>query len=269
MVARSALITGASSGIGLATARLLHGHGYKVALVARSAGTLHDVAAELGEGAFAFPCDVGNLGGLPRLVEEVVEALGSIDVLVNNAGVHHRGSMLRHTPEELAEMIVVNTAAPISLSRIVVDQMLPGSVIVNVASLAGKVPVPGSATYSGSKAGLRFWSLSAAEDLAERGIRMANVNPGPVDSGFFDHDLDNVSPITFSQPMSTVDQVAQAVLDAIDAKASPMEIDLPYASGKLATLGYIAPPVRRLLRPALEKRGAKVKEQLKRQKAQG
>ncbi len=268
-MARSALITGASSGIGLATARLLHSRGYRVALVARTAGTLQDVAADLGEGAFAFPCDVGKLDSLPNLVENVVESLGSIDVLVNNAGVHHRGSMLRHSPEELAQMIVVNTAAPIALSRIVVDHMLPGSVIVNVASLAGKVPVPGSATYSGSKAGLRFWALSAAEDLAQLGVRVVNVNPGPVDSGFFDHDIDNVSPITFSQPMSTVEQVAQAVLSAIDSEASPMEIDLPYASGKLATLGYIAPPVRRILRPALEKRGAKVKEQLKRDKGQG
>jgi short-subunit dehydrogenase len=265
----TALITGASSGIGLATARLLHSRGYRVGLVARSADRLEQVAAELGEGAVAFPCDVGDLGRLPALVTDVVEAFGPIDVLVNNAGVHHRGSMLRHTPEELAQMIVVNTAAPIALSRIAVDHMPSGAVIVNVASLAGKLPVPGSATYSGSKAGLRFWALSAAEDLAERGIRVANVNPGPVDSGFFDDDLDNVAPITFSQPMSTVEQVAAAVLAAIDAEDSPMEIDLPYASGKLATLGYIAPPVRRLLRPALEKRGAKVKEELKRQKGQG
>jgi hypothetical protein len=172
--------------------------------------------------------------------------------------------MLRHTPEELAQMIAVNTAAPIALTRIAADHMTAGSVVVNVASLAGKLPVPGAATYSGSKAGVRFWALAAAEDLAERGIRIATVNPGPVDSGFFDHDLDNVTPMTLSQPISTVEQCATAVLRAIETDVT--EIDLPFASGKLATLGYLSPPLRRVLRPVLEKRGTRVKEELKRRK---
>jgi short-subunit dehydrogenase len=263
-VNRVALITGGSSGIGEATARLLHSRGYRVALVARSAQRLQRLAEQLGTGAFARPCDVGDISSLPGLVDDVVAQFGGLDVLVNNAGVHHRGSMLRHTPEQLAQMITVNTAAPIALTRLAADRMPTGSVVVNVASLAGKVPVPGSATYSGSKAGLRFWALAAAEDLAVRGIRIANVNPGPVDSGFFDDDLDNVTPMTLSQPISTVEQCARAVLRAIETDV--VEIDLPYASGKLATLGYVSPPLRRALRPLLEKRGAAVKEQLKRRK---
>lgn len=263
-MSRVVLITGASSGIGEATARLLHARGYRVALVARSAEALQRLADELGEGAFARPCDVGDVAALHGLVEDVVGHFGGLDVLVNNAGVHYRGSMLRHTPEQLAQMIAVNAAAPIALTRIAADRMPPGSVVVNVASLAGKLPVPGAATYSGSKAGVRFWALAAAEDLAERGIRIANVNPGPVDSGFFDEDLDNVTPMTLSQPMSSVDQCARAVLRAIETEVT--EIDLPFASGKLATLGYVSPPLRRLLRPLLEKRGARVKEDLKRRK---
>ena len=263
-MSRVALITGASSGIGAATARLLHSHGYRVVLVARSADALQALADELGDGAWARPCDVSDLASLPGLVQEAVEHFGTLDVLVNNAGVHHRGSMLRHTPEQLAEMITVNTAAPIALTRIAADFMPPGSVVVNVASLAGKLPVPGAATYSGSKAGLRFWAMAAAEDLAARQIRIASINPGPVDSGFLETDLDNVTPMTFSQPMSTVEQCAQAVLRAIESEVA--EIDLPFASGKLATLGYVAPPLRRLLRPVLEKRGARVKEQLRSRK---
>ncbi len=263
-MSRVALITGASSGIGEATARLLHARGYRVALVARSAAALQAVADDLGEGAFARPCDVGDVSALPGLVDDVVAHFGRLDVLVNNAGVHHRGSMLRHSAQELAQMIAVNTAAPIALTRIAADHMPPGSVVVNVASLAGKLPVPGAATYSGSKAGVRFWALAAAEDLAERGIRIATVNPGPVDSGFFDDDLDNVTPMTLSQPMSTVEQCAMAVLRAIESDVT--EIDLPFASGKLATLGYVSPPLRRVLRPLLEKRGARVKDELQRRK---
>ena len=259
-----ALITGGSSGIGLATARLLRSRGYRVALVARSADRLNEVAADLN--ALALPCDVADIDALPDLVSATVDAYGSLDVLVNNAGVHYRGSMLRHTPQQLAQMVMVNTAAPIALTRAAAEVMQPGSVVVNVASLAGKLPLAGAATYSGSKAGVRFWAMAAAEDLAERGIRMATVNPGPVDTGFFDEDLEHVTPMTFSQPMSTVEQCAQAVLKAIEADESPMEIDVPFASGKLATLGYVAPPLHRILRPALEKRGAKVKAELMRQK---
>lgn len=259
-----ALITGGSSGIGLATARLLRSRGYRVALVARSADRLNEVAADLN--ALALPCDVADIDALPDLVSATVDAYGSLDVLVNNAGVHYRGSMLRHTPQQLAQMVMVNTAAPIALTRAAAEVMQPGSVVVNVASLAGKLPLAGAATYSGSKAGVRFWAMAAAEDLAERGIRMATVNPGPVDTGFFDEDLEHVTPMTFSQPMSTVEQCAQAVLKAIEADESPMEIDVPFASGKLATLGYVAPPLRRILRPALEKRGAKVKAELMRKK---
>jgi len=263
---RIALVTGASSGIGLATARTLHARGCRVGLVARSTDRLNKVAAEFGDGALALPGDVADVAFLHHAVQRVVAEFGGLDILVNNAGIHYRGSMLRHTPEQLAQMIAVNTAAPIALTRIAADHMPRGSVVVNVASLAGKLPVPGAATYSGSKAGVRFWAMAAAEDLAARGIRIATVNPGPVDSGFFDADLDNVTPMTLSQPMSTVQQCADAVVRAIESDASPLEIDLPYASGKLATLGYVSPPLRRLLRPALEQRGAKVKEQLKRRK---
>lgn len=259
---RVALITGASSGIGEATARLLHTRGFRVALAARSKGALEEIEAELGANSFARPCDVSDIAALPALVDDVVERFGGLDVLVNNAGVHHRGSMLRHSPEQLVEMIQVNTAAPIALTRIAADVMPRGSVVVNVASLAGKLPVPGAATYSGSKAAVRFWALAAGEDLAERGIRMACVNPGPVDSGFLETDWDNVTPMTLSQPMSTVDQCAQAVLRVIETDVQ--EIDLPGFSGRLATLGYVSPRLRGVLRPVLERRGQQVKDKLRR-----
>lgn len=266
---RVALITGASSGIGLATAKLLHRSGMRVALVARTEGKLEEVAAELGAGAAAFPCDVGDLSRLPGLIEQVLARFGALDVLVNNAGLHHRGDFLRHPPQALADMFTVNTVAPVVLTRIAADHMRPGGCIVNVASLAGKLGVPGSATYSGTKAGLRFFALAAAEDLARRQLRIANVNPGPVDTGFFDADIASVTPLTFSQPMSTAEECAEAVLKCIQSEQSPMEIDLPFASGKLATLGYLSPGLSKLLRPALERRGAKNKAAFMRRRGLG
>lgn len=254
-----AIVTGASSGIGLAVARMLVAAGGRVAMVARGADRLARACTELGPRAVPFPLDVGDLKALTALPEQVVERLGRLDILVNNAGLHHRGDMLRHQAQQLADMFTVNLIAPVVLTRVAADLMPPGGVIVNVASLAGKLGVPGSAVYSGSKAGLRFWALAAADDLARRGIRIANVNPGPVDTGFFDDDIENVSDLTFSQPMCSAEQVAAIVLDCVRSRDTGLDIDVPYLSGKLSTLGYLSPGLGRLLRPLLERRGAAAK----------
>lgn len=251
-----AIVTGASSGIGLAVARMLVAAGVRVALVARGVERLERVAAELGGQAHAFPLDVGDIKAVTALPGLVQERLGRLDILINNAGVHHRGDMLRHRPQQLAEMFMVNLVAPVVLTRVAADLMSAGAVVVNVASLAGKLGVPGSAVYSGTKAGLRFWALAAAEDLARRQIRIANVNPGPVDTGFFDDNLDEVTDLTFSQPMCSAEQVAAAVMDCVHSEATGLDIDIPYLSGKLSTLAYLSPGLARLLRPMLERRGA-------------
>ena len=264
-----AIVTGASSGIGLAVARLLHAKGMRVALVARTAAKLEAAVAELGDGAAAVPCDVGDLSKLPGLIDQVIARFGALDVVVNNAGMHRRGDFFRHPAQAFADMFTVNTVAPVVLTRLAADRMGPGGCFVNVASLAGKLATPGPAVYSGTKAGLRFWALAVAEDLARRGLRIANVNPGPVDTGFFDDELEAVTPLTFSQPMSTAEQCAEAVLACVAGTDSPMEIDLPYASGKLATLGYIAPGLGRVLRPMLERKGAKAKAAFMRRKGLG
>jgi hypothetical protein len=251
-----AIVTGASSGIGLAVARMLARAGVRVALVARSRDKLVAAAEALGSGAAAYPLDVMDLPALTALPGRVADELGGLDIVVNNAGLHHRGDMLRHAPQQLADMFTVNLVAPVVLTRAAADHLRPGGVVVNVASLAGKLGVPGSAVYSGTKAGLRFWALAAAEDLGRRQIRIANVNPGPVDTGFFDADIEHVSDLTFSQPMRSAEQVAQAVIDCVRGDATGVEVDLPYLSGKLSTLGYLSPRLARLLRPVLERRGA-------------
>jgi short-subunit dehydrogenase len=255
-----AIVTGASSGIGLAVVRALLKEGGRVALVARTADKLESLVKELGDAAAAFPMDVMDFAALTELPRRVIERFGRLDVIVNNAGLHHRGDMFRHQAQQLADMFTVNLVAPVVLTRVAAEHMQRGGVIVNVASLAGKLGVPGSAVYSGTKAGLRFWALGAVEDLARKGLRIANVNPGPIDTGFFDNDIENVTNLTFSQPMRSAEQVADAVLGCIRGEATGIEVDLPYFSGKLSTLGYLSPGLARLLRPLLERRGAKAKK---------
>jgi len=253
-----ALVTGASSGIGLAVARQIVARGGRVALVARTEATLVRVARELGgeDRATSFPLDVTDNAALGALPKRVVARFGRLDVVVNNAGVNHRGELLERTADELEQILHTNLVAPVRLTRAALPHLGRGSFIVNIASLAGKVPVPHEAAYSASKAGLRAFSRALDVELADRGVRVCTVNPGPVDTGFFG-DITSVPDLVFSQPMSSAEQVADAVIHAIETGA--MEIDVPALSGKLATLGYLSPRMFAALRPMLAKRGAKNK----------
>jgi hypothetical protein len=251
---RVALVTGASSGIGLAVATKLVAAGARVALVARSADKLEALARELGQDrAAAFPCDVTDLARLGGLPAAVVERFGRLDILVNNAGLNHRGPILEHTPQALADVITTNLTAPVYLTRACADHLPPGGCVVNVASLAGMIPVEHEAAYSASKAGLRAFTRVIAGDLAPRGVRASTVSPGPVDTSFFG-DVEHVPDLVFSQPMHSAEEVADAVLAAI--REGTAEIALPAMSGRLATLGYVFPTLAELLKPLLRKRGA-------------
>jgi short-subunit dehydrogenase len=248
-----AIVTGGSAGIGLAVCKGLRARGYVVVMVARTRAVVEREAAAIG--AVAWPLDVGDLEAAARLPGEVVARCGRLDVLVNNAGLHHRGPVASRTAAELAQMVAVDLTAPIVLSRAALDHLRPGGAIVQVASLAGRVPLPGAATYSGTKAGLRFFTHALADERPD--LRISTVSPGPVDTGFFADELDRVADLTFSQPMSTAEQVADAVLACLDAPSR--EVAVPASSGRLTTLAYVLPAVQRWLRLALTRRGARNK----------
>jgi short-subunit dehydrogenase len=254
---RVALVTGASSGIGLATARALTARGARVALVARSRDRLEAIARELDPDRVAsFPLDLCERAGLANLPRQVVDRFGRLDIVVHSAGVNHRGAVSSRTAEELAQILDANLVAPVLLTRAALPLLADEGAIVMVASLAGKVPVPHEATYSASKAGLRAFARALDHELRQRAIRVSTVCPGPVDTGFLG-DVRAVPDLVFSQPMSTAERVADAVLRAIDS--GPAEIDLPVLSGKLATLSYLSPQFFAALRPLLELRGARSK----------
>ena len=258
MQGKVALVTGGSSGIGLAVARKLAASGARVALVARTEPALREAAASLGEGRAAiFPLDVRDLAALAALPQRVVDRFGGLDILVNNAGLNHRGPLLSHPPLDLADVVTVNLTAPVVLSRAAAELLRPGGSIVNVASLAGMLPVGFQATYGASKAGLRAFSKGIRDELRGRGISVSVVSPGPVDTGFFGEDLERVSEMVFSQPMRTAGEVADAVLSCI--REGTAEIALPWLSGKLCTLGYLSPALSRALQPVLARRGKRAK----------
>jgi short-subunit dehydrogenase len=254
-----ALVTGASAGIGLAASQKLVARGARVALVARTADKLEQVARELGpERAAAFALDVSDLGALRELPDRVAARFGRLDVVINNAGTNHRGEVAHVPTEALEAIITTNLTAPIVLMRAALPRLLeaPAGHVVNVASLAGMVPLPHEAAYCASKAGLRAFTRALADELRGTRVRASLVSPGPVDTGFFG-DVRTVPDLVFSQPMSTAAQVADAVLAVLGS--GEVERAVPGPSGVLATMGYVFPSLRRALTPALERLGARNK----------
>lgn len=250
-----ALITGGSSGIGRAVARLVIARGGRVALVARTTAALDAAVEEFGaDRAIAYPLDVRDLDRLAALPAAVKSHFGRLDLLVNNAGLNHRGSMAKWTPEQLADVVTTNLTAPIVLTRAALDHVTPGGAIIQVASLSGVLPVPGEATYSASKAGLRAFARSAADDFARLDVHVGCISPGPVDTPFLG-DLSEVADITLSQPMISPELVAEAVLRCADERIP--EIALPRRSARLASLAYLFPGLAAWIRPGIERRGAR------------
>jgi short-subunit dehydrogenase len=258
-----ALVTGASAGIGAAAARQFAAEGARVALLARTRAKLEGIVADIrdaGGEAEAVPTDVRDATACATALRSVAERFGGIDVLVNNAGANRRGPVETHDAEELAAVVAVNLTAPIVLTRLALPYLRqrPSGAIVNVASIAGQVPVIHEAVYSATKFGLRAFSFALREEMEESAIRVSVVSPGPVDTGFIMDDLDEVPDLVFANPMSTAGEVAALILDS--AADGTLERTIPRSTGYMAKVGNAVPALRRALFPLLSKRGAAVKQ---------
>ena len=266
---KTVIITGGSEGVGAAAARQFAAAGANLMLVARTRKKLEAVADELRDKTQVqiFAMDVADAAACVDLFKKTQYEYGRIDVLINNAGYHARGPVEENTADDLGRMIDVNLRAPILLTRLAIPYIREagGGAIINVGSLAGRTHVPNSATYSASKSGLRAFTYALAEELHGSGIKIGIVSPGPIDTGFIMADIDTTSDLTFSQPISTADEVAQTILDLCGNRVR--EVSMPAISGFLTTMTYLMPGLGRLMRPTLERRGAEVKRRLKKERA--
>ena len=258
---RTVLVTGASLGVGRACAHAFHAEGANVAMVARRRGPLEEAAAGL-ERALVIDADVTDPRAMADALAATCARFGGLDGVVNNAGAHFRGPIERRTPEEVGAMVDVNLRAPLVLTRLALPVLRERerAFVVNVASLAGRVPLDGAATYSATKFGLRAFSIALGEELRGSGISVSLVSPGPIDTGFIMDQLDEVEDIVFSQRICSAEHVAAMVLDA--ASDGRRERTYPAAGGLLATLGYLLPSLRRRLKPLLERKGKRAKARL-------
>lgn len=259
---KTVVITGATAGIGAEAARRFADEGAKLVLAARGAEGLDRMVAELKDRCevIGVPTDVADPAACRALLERAAEAFGDLHVLVNNAGYNRRGALEQYEADELARVVDVNLRAPIMLSRLVLPYLrrAGGGAIVNVASIAGRIPLADEAVYSATKFGLRTFSHALAEELAGTGVTVSAVSPGPVETSFILDELDDVPDVVLSQPMSTAGDIAALIVEcAVDGQ---VERTAPRLSGYLATAGYLFPALRRVLLPVMERRGRQAKE---------
>lgn len=264
---KTVIITGGSEGVGAATARKFARAGANLVLLARGKKNLERMAEELRPltRVEVIGMDVSDMDACANLFKKAEFEFGGVHVLVNNAGYHERGLVQNVAVGDLGKIIEVNLIAPIILSRLAIPYIKQsgGGAIINVGSLAGRTPVPGSATYSASKSGLRAFTRALAEELRGSEVKVAIVSPGPIDTGFIMSNIDTVSDLTFSQPISTADEVADEIMKlCLNDKT---ERSMPPFSGLLTTISYLFPGIGRFMRPALESKGRRVKRKLKAQ----
>ncbi len=262
---KTVVITGGSKGIGAAAARLFAEAGANLMLVARNRKDLEALADELRDKTRVetFAMDVTDADACVDVFKKAAFEFGRVDVLVNNAGFHARGPVRKVEANDLGRIIDVNLKAPIMLTRIALPYIeeAGGGAIINVASLHGKLASAGASTYSASKFGLRIFTLALAQEMEGSDIKIAVVSPGPVDTGFIMTNVDEIDDIVFSQPMSSAEEVGQAILDLCGN--NQREQSMPTSSGLLATAAYLMPWMGRYLRPMLERKGARVKARIK------
>jgi len=220
---RSALVTGASRGIGRAVASALASAGARVFLLARSAESLEQLAAELGHGAVAVPCDVTDAAALDQAMDSVLAASGgAVDILVNNAGVFPLAPVADTAPASFELTLQANLAAPFR----VLHAVLPGmrarksGHVVTIGSVADRRIFGGNGAYSASKFGARALHEVLREECAGTGVRCSLVSPSATDTPIWDPvDPDNTPGFPPRSSMLRAEDVADAVLWAVTRPA--------------------------------------------------
>jgi NADP-dependent 3-hydroxy acid dehydrogenase YdfG len=216
---RVAVITGASSGIGEATARALAANGHRVALLARRADRIEELAGELGTGAIAISADVTDRESLVRAAERVQQELGGVDILINNAGVMLLGPFGSERADELRQMVEVNLLGAMTATEVFLDQLRDGGGdLVNISSVAGRTARAGGSGYNASKWGLNGWSEALRQELLPD-IRVMVIEPGAVATELTHHITDpavrEASEKFYDEVAITADDIAEIIAFAV------------------------------------------------------
>ena len=184
----TALVTGATGGIGASIARTLHGAGANLVISGTRQAALDSLLEELGESAVAIPCNLSDADDVNTLIKSAEEASGPVDILINNAGMTKDGLAMRMNDDDWESVLAVDLSAAFRLSRAALRAMLKArwGRIINITSVVGHTGNPGQANYAAAKAGLGGMTRSLAAETAARGVTVNCVAPGFIQTAMTD-----------------------------------------------------------------------------------
>ena len=239
---KNALVTGASGDIGRSIAIALHDAGAKVIISGTRLEPLEALKSELGERAHIILCDLSDKDEVRLMLSKAIETLGSIDILINNAGITQDNLFMRMSDDEWNNVINVNLSSTMQLCRGVLRGMMKSrwGRIVNISSVVGVTGNPGQANYAASKAGVIGMSKSLAYEVASRGITVNCVAPGFISSAMTDKlndkQKDSIISSIPSNCMGNSKDVAAAVLYLASTEASYVTGQTLHVNGGLAMI---------------------------------
>jgi len=242
LTGKSALVTGASGGIGADIARALHSAGAVVALSGTRVEPLEALAAELGERCHVLPCNLSDAEAVEALPKQAIEAMGALDILVNNAGITRDNLFMRMSDEEWAQVLEVNLTSTMRLCRGALRGMMKSrwGRIINISSIVGATGNPGQGNYAAAKAGMVGMSKSLAYEVASRGVTVNCVAPGFIATPMTDKlNDDQKAAINVKIPagrMGTPEEIAAAVLYLASNEAGYVTGATLHVNGGMAML---------------------------------
>ncbi len=242
LTGKTALITGASGGIGGEIARALHNAGATVGLSGTRTEPLEALAAELGDRAHVLPCNLSNSEAVAALPKQASDAMGGVDILVNNAGITRDNLFMRMSDDEWQSVIDVNLTAAFKLSKGVMRGMMKArwGRIVNISSIVGATGNPGQGNYAAAKAGMVGMSKSLAYEVASRGITVNAIAPGFIETAMTDKLTDDQKSAILTQipsgRMGTPQEIAAAVLYLASPEAAYVTGTTLHVNGGMAML---------------------------------
>ena len=242
LTGKTALVTGASGGIGGAIARALHGAGATVALSGRRVEAMEPLAAELGDRVHVIPADLSSAEGTDKLAADAEAAMGGIDILINNAGLTRDTLMMRMKDEDWQAVIDVNLTAAFRLSRAVLRGMMKKRYgrIIGITSIVGVTGNPGQANYAASKAGMIGMSKSLAQEVAARGVTVNCIAPGFIATAMTDELTDaqkeGIMGAIPAGRMGTSEEIAAAALYLASDEAAYVTGQTMHVNGGMAMI---------------------------------
>ena len=242
LTGKNALVTGASGGIGGEIAKVLQAAGATVGLSGTRVAPLEALAAQLGARAHVLPCNLSDAEAVDSLPKQAIAAMGSVDVLVNNAGITRDNIFMRMSDEEWAQVIEVNLTSTMRLCRGVMRPMMKArwGRIINISSIVGATGNPGQANYAASKAGMVGMSKSIAYEVASRGITVNCIAPGFIATAMTDalteDQKDKINVQIPAGRMGTPEEIAAAALYLASPQAGYVTGATLHVNGGMAML---------------------------------